>query len=138
VYTVHWLLIHLGKNVYVLNEYWYGGQTHPFLIHIKLISDNLFLQQTVVSGVFLVDFIYSGEIMITENNLQVVKYNVWFYYRSKNYLNYLLFVSQGFVPVLFVSHIIIILFNIVIHSRWINSQWASIYTWHTTIHHPDR
>jgi len=47
----------------------------------------------------LVEFIYSGKIIITERNVQVIMDNVLFYYSRQNYyLNcFFLFISQGFV-----------------------------------------
>jgi len=45
----------------------------------------------------LVDFIYSGKIMVTENNVQVIIDTFLFLFRQYNYLNCLFFIFQEFV-----------------------------------------
>lgn len=46
----------------------------------------------------LIDFIYSGEITITEKNVQVITDSVFiFNYKRQNCLNWFLYISQGFV-----------------------------------------
>jgi len=45
----------------------------------------------------LINFIYSGQIVVTEENFQVIIDNIRFHYRKLNYLNFILFIFQGSV-----------------------------------------
>jgi len=49
------------------------------------------------SLLILVNFIYTGQIVINEENVQVIIDKVLFNYRKLNYFNCVLFISQGLV-----------------------------------------
>jgi len=61
-------------------------------------QDLVEMRQTDYAALLLlVNFIYSGQIVITEENVQVIIDKVLFNYRKLNYFNCVLFMSQGLV-----------------------------------------